>query len=90
MITSGGPSSQQVSLPASLFQRINDSPNVGMFYGVYNNSILFPVSVRENTTAERQTQVISNVVAVTVGQNNLTFEDPVVITLRLQKEGMVS
>lgn len=94
MTTSGGQSPQQVSLPASLFERINDSSNVGVFYGVYDSSILFPVTARQDTNTERKTQVISNVIAVTVGQNSTTFADlsqPVVIRLRLQKkERMVS
>ena len=85
-----------ISLPLSLFQTINGITNVGVFYGIYNSSTLFPVAaLQENdTNADRQTQVVSNVVAVTVGQVDMTFENlpqPVTIVLGLQKEkGMVS
>ena len=85
-----------ISLPPSLFQTINSSTNVGVFYGIYNSSTLFPVAAPQgnDTSADRQTQVVSNVVAVTVGQNDMTFENlpqPVTIVLGLQKEeGMVS
>ena len=99
MITSDGLSPQQgasVSLPASLFQTINSSFNIGAFYGIYNSSILFPVSASQgnDTSADRQTQLVSNVVAVTVGLNDMTFENlpqAVRIVLGLQKEeGIVS
>ena len=99
MSTSDGLSLLQganVSLPPSLFQMINSSTNVGVFYGIYNSSTLFPVAALQgnDTSADRQPQVVSNVVAVTVGQNDMTFENlsqPVTIVLGLQKEqGMVS
>ena len=94
MIASDGLPPQQeasVSLPASLFQTIDGSSNVGVFYGIYNSSILFPVSASQgnDTSADRQTQVVSNVVAVTVGRNDVPFQnlpEPVMIVLRLQKE----
>ena len=98
MIASDGLPPQQeasVSLPASLFQKIDGSSNIEVFYGIYNSSILFPVSASQgnDTSADRQTQVVSNVVAVTVGRN-VPFQnlpEPVMIVLRLQKEeGMVS
>ena len=99
MIASDGLPPQQgasVSLPASLFQTIKNGSNVGVFYGIYNSSILFPVSASQGNdiSAVRQTQLVSNVVAVTVGQNDMTFENlpqPVRIVLGLQKkEGIVS
>ena len=65
---------------------INNSPNVGVFYAVYNSSVLFPVSGNEDTSAQRQTQVVSSVIAATVGQN-MTFQDllePVTIVLRIK------
>lgn len=99
MSTSDGLSPLQganISLPHSLFQMINSSTNVGVFYGIYNSSTLFPVAAPQgnDTSVDRQTQVVSNVVAVTVGQNDMRFENlpqPVTIVLGLQKEqGMVS
>ena len=102
VITSDGLSTQQtetsrVSLPPLMFQTLIDSStDVGMFYGIYNSSILFPVMDTQgnDTMANRQTLVISNVFAVTVGQNDLTFEnlpEPVTIVFDLQKEeGTVS
>ena len=85
-----------ISLPLSLFQTINGITNVGVFYGIYNSSTLFPVTAPQgnDTNADRLTQIVSNVVAVTVGRVDMTFENlpqPVTIVLGLQKEeGMVS
>ena len=80
-----------IHLPASLFKRIDDSANVGMFFGLYDSATLFPVR-RENSSI-RQTQVCSHVFAATVGQN-MSFqnlEQSVIVTFRLQdKERMVS
>jgi hypothetical protein len=99
MTTSDGSSPLQepnVSLPASLFQMLNSSSSVGVFYGIYDSAILFPVtdSQGNSTNGDRQTEVISSVVAVTVGQNDMTFENlpqSVTIVLGLQREeGMVS
>ena len=93
----GQPSLQQdidaISLPQSLFQTINNSANIGVFYGLYETATLFPVG-RGNTdkSAPRQIQVCSRVLATTVGQNItiLNLEEPVTVMLRLQeKEGMV-
>ena len=82
-----------ISLPQSLFQTINDSANIGVFYGLYETATLFPVSPRNTDgSAPRQTQVCSRVLATTVGQNVtiVNLKEPVVVTLTLQdKEGMV-
>ena len=82
-----------ISLPQSLFQTLNGSANIGVFYGLYETATLFPVSRgNTNTSAPRQLQVCSHVLATTVGQN-ITVQnlvEPVTVTLRLQeKEGMV-
>lgn len=90
-------SSQQdaaVNLPRSVFQQINDSENVGVFFGRYEAATLFPVEGRSaiSNTARRQAQVCSRVLAATVGQNVSiqNLEEPVTVLLRLQsKEGMV-
>ena len=85
-------SPQQVAsihLPASLFAILNDSTQVGVFYGIYENSTLFPVrETSASTSALRETQVHSVVLAATVGQNvtiqNLT--DFVTVAFRLQNK----
>ena len=78
-----------ISLPASLFERVNDQENVGVFFAFYETSTLFPVgrenAVSDNNTA-RQTQVGSQIVAATVDSSKeLTdLENPVTIVFRLQ------
>ncbi len=81
-----------IRLPPSLFEELNDRPNVGVFFGRYETSVLFPVGGNNNNDV-RITQVGSQVVAATVGQSlplrNLS--EPVTITLKLQTGGgMVS
>ena len=84
-----------ISLPASLFKRIT-SANVGVFFGLYKNATLFPVDgEKADNSASRRTQVGSQVLAATVGQNvslqNLAQTESVTVVLRLQyKEGTVS
>ena len=89
-------SSQQdaaVNLPRSVFQQINNSENVGVFFGRYEAATLFPVDGGSATSSvRRQAQVCSHVLAATVGQNVSiqNLEEPVTVLLRLQsKEGMV-
>ena len=76
-----------IRLPPSLFDELNNLPNVGVFFGRYETSTLFPVGRVSNNG--RQTQVGSQVLAATVGQNlslrNLS--EPVTITLKLQTRG---
>lgn len=83
-----------IQLPASLFQVINDVANVGVFFGRYEVATLFPVGGgNADSGAPRQTQVFSQVLAATVGQNNRlqNLPEPVRLTFRLQeKDGMVS
>ena len=83
-----------ISLPQSLFQTLNDSANnIGVFYGLYETATLFPVGGgNTDTSAPRQLQVCSHVLATTVGQNVTirNLEEPVTVMLRLrEKEGMV-
>ena len=82
-----------INLPQSVFQQINDSENVGVFFGRYEAATLFPVD-RGNiaSSVRRQAQVCSRVLAATIGQNVSiqNLEEPVTVLLRLQsKEGMV-
>ena len=84
-----------ISLPASLFQLIDNRTNVGVFFALYNSSVLFPVNGGNNINSDalRNTEVGSRVVAVTVGPG-LEFQnlsEPVTIVLRLQiTEGQVT
>ena len=82
-----------INLPQSVFQQINDSENVGVFFGRYEAATLFPVDGGSSTSsARRQAQVCSRVLAATVGQNVSiqNLEEPITVLLRLQsKEGMV-
>ena len=82
-----------INLPGSLFQQVNDSENVGVFFGRYEAATLFPISGgNTDSSAPRQAQVCSRVLAATVGQNVSiqNLEEPVTVLLRLQnKEGMV-
>lgn len=82
-----------INLPQSVFQQVNDSENVGIFFGRYEAATLFPVDGGTATIgARREAQVCSRVLAATVGQNVSiqNLEQPVTVLLRLQdKEGMV-
>ena len=83
-----------ISLPATLFQRINDRLNVGIYFAHYEIPSLFPVAGESGgSSLPRQTIVSSDIIAATVG-TGLDFEnlvDPVTVLLRLQvDEGSVS
>lgn len=90
-ITSGHLSSQQqaaINLPASLFKHVS-KPNVGMFFGLYENATLFPVGgASTDSSAPRQPQVCSHILSATVGQNvdlrDLSLEESVMLTFRLE------
>ena len=73
-----------VSLPPSMFERITDREDVGVFFALYNENSLFPV--RDASTSGTAREVVgSTVVASTVGPR-LSFEnleDPVEINHRL-------
>lgn len=84
-----------ISLPGSLFQQIDNRTNIGVFFALYNSSVLFPVNGGGNIDSSfpRRTAVGSRVLAATVGPGlvfqNLT--EPVTIVFRLQPaEGQVS
>ena len=57
-----------VGLPASLFGRIDDRANVGLFFAFYEASTLFPVSGGASDLPRRRV-VGSQVIAATVGTN---------------------
>lgn len=78
-----------ISLPASLFQLIDNRTNIGVFFALYDSSILFPVNGGGNINSDlpRRTEVVgSRVLAATVGPglNFEKLEDPITIILRLQ------
>lgn len=76
-----------ISLPASLFRRINDRENVGVFFALYERATLFPVRGGNTDPASpRQTQVGSQILAATVDSSEalVDLEEPVTIVFRLQ------
>ena len=81
-----------IRLPPSLFQTISDNTNLGVFFGRYETATLFPVDRgTSQSSTSRRTQVCSQVVAATVGQNMRlkNLEQHVTVTLRLQnKQGV--
>lgn len=75
-----------ISLPGTLFERINDINRTGLVFTLYGESTLFPVRNSTNNSATR-TVVGSRIIAANVAQRNTTFEDlsePVVILLPLE------
>ena len=81
-----------VSLPSTLFERIDDRDTIGVFVALYDTPILFPVG-RESNSSSKQRIVGSQILAATVGPgfNFQNLIEPVTILLRLQlAEGTVS
>ena len=58
-----------IGLPASLFKRIDDRANVGVFFVFYETPILFPVGgeLTDRSSLSRKNMVGSHVLAATVG-----------------------
>ena len=78
-----------IRLPGSLFRLITDAEDIGMTFGFYNESTLFPVgtgSAESRAIAERQTRVGSLIASAIVGLNRdfRNLEDPVTNTFQLQ------
>ena len=76
-----------ISLPASLFRRVNDRENIGVFFAFYETATLFPVGGgRSDREAPRQTQVGSQILAATVdsAEELVDLEEPVTVVFRLQ------
>ena len=88
-----------ISLPASLFERIDDRDNVGVFFALHETSTLFPVNGGEFQSAgtfsssSRRTSVGSHILAATVGPgiDFQNLDEPVTSLFRLQiSSGSVS
>ena len=85
-----------VRLSASLFQQIDDRPNVGIFFALYESSSLFPVggeTVNNISASPIMTVVGSQVLAATVGSgiNFQNLSEAITIVFRLQvPDGSVS
>ena len=76
-----------ISLPASLFRRVNDRENVAVFFAFYETATLFPVGGgSSDREAPRQTQVGSQILAATVdsAEELVDLEEPVTIIFRVQ------
>ena len=77
-----------ISLPASLFERIVDRDNVGLFFALHKASTLFPVhgDFSDTLSSPRRTSVGSHILAATVGPgiNFQSLDEPITILLRLQ------
>ena len=56
-----------ISLPASLFQTITNEEDIGIFFALYNASILLPVNGGSSRNAPRRTEVGSHILAAIVG-----------------------
>ncbi len=79
-----------IDLPATLFQRVNDQENVGVFFAFYETATLFPIRRQTAETVNdeiiKETEVGSQIVAATVdsSQEITDLENPVTIVFRLQ------
>lgn len=76
-----------VGLPASLFERIDDRPNIGIFFAFYESPSLFPVGGDTDTpSSPTRNMVGSQVLAATVGSgiNFQNISEAVTIVFRLQ------
>jgi hypothetical protein len=75
-----------ISLPGTVFERINDTNSTGLVFTLYEESTLFPVRNSTNNSATR-TVVGTRIIAATIAQRNTSFEDlsePVIILLPLE------
>ena len=75
-----------ISLPRSVFERINGTNNTGLVFTLYGESTLFPVRNSTNNSAT-MTVVGSRIIAASVAQRNTTFEDlpePIIVLLPLE------
>ena len=87
------PEGTAIDLPASLFERLGNLKltSVGIFFGLYETASLFPVG--ETNSTSRTTEIYSQVLAATVGQN-LTIQNlkqPVIVSFKPQNiEGKVN
>lgn len=81
-----------ISLPSSLFQQIKRNTNTtGLVFTLYESAILFPVDGNTNSNNQTMTQVGSQIIAASVGQN-IEFEDlkdPVTVILQVENQERV-
>ena len=84
-----------IGLPASLFQQIDDRPNIGIFFALYESPSLFPVAEDTNSTTSsspRRKMVGSQVLAATVGFGidfqNLSEDVTVAFHLQVPRVGV--
>lgn len=85
--------SPTISLPRSVFERVNDTNSTGLVFTLYEEPTLFPV--RNNTNSSVTTTVVgSRIIAANVAERNTqTFEDlpeMVIILLPLEVGDEVS
>ena len=75
-----------ISLPASLFERIDDRDNVGIFFALHEASSLFPVGAGDSSNNFNFPSVGSHILAATVGVgiNFQNLDEPVSVLFRLQ------
>ena len=77
-----------ISLPATLFEQIDDRDNIGIFFALHEASTLFPIDENPSSTflSPRKASVGSHILAATVGPgiNFQNLDEPVTILLRLQ------
>jgi hypothetical protein len=79
-----------ISLPATLFQRVNDQENVGVFFAFYETATLFPIRRQTAVIVDdeiiSETEVGSQIVAASIdsSQEITNLEIPVTIVFRLQ------
>lgn len=87
-----------IILPGSLFGQVDDhEDDIGAFFGVYNNSNLFPVGVENRAEDGKNSTVLtqtgSYILTATVGKDSTAFEklqERVSVTLRLTVNETVS
>ena len=74
-----------ISLPATLFEQIDDRDNIGIFFALHEASTLFPIGGNSSSTP-RKASVGSHILATTVGSgiNFQNLDEPVTILLQLQ------
>ena len=84
-----------IGLPASLFQQIDDRPNIGIFFALYESPSLFPVAEDTNSTTSsspKRKMVGSQVLAATVGFGidfqNLSEDVTVAFQLQVPRVGV--
>ena len=85
-----------IILPGSLFGRV-DKDDIGAFFGVYDNTNLFPVGVENRAEDGKNSTVLtqtgSYILTATVGKDGTAFEklqEPVSVTLKLTVNETVS